>query len=91
MPPLPGASKLGTTSASPLNHHGIRARLTLRQYLLNQLYRALDLLVRHVLDRIAMLGLVLTGHQQSEDLEIGGRLRPAHLRNGLLPVLAEIA
>ena len=37
-----------------------------------------------------MLYLVFAGHQQSEALEICGRLRAAHLRNGLLPVLGEI-
>ena len=33
---------------------------------------------------------VLTGHQQNEALEICGRMRASHLRNGLLPVLGEI-
>jgi hypothetical protein len=40
---------------------------------------------------IALLDLMFSGHQQSEDFEVSGRLRPAHLRNGLFPVLAEIA
>src|SRR5262249_61788066 len=37
-----------------------------------------------------MLDLVFAGHQQSENLEICRRLRPAHLRNGLLPMHGEI-
>src|SRR5262249_46650028 len=73
----------------PLNHLGIR-RVALGNQLLDELDRALDLLGRHVLDHIAMLDLVFAGHQQSEDLEIGRRLRPAHLRNRLLPMLGEI-
>src|SRR5262249_7639554 len=61
----------------PLYYLGIRARLALRQHLLDKLDRALDLLGRHVLDRIAMLDLVFAGHQQSEDLEICRRLLPS--------------
>src|SRR5215472_2460289 len=41
----------------PFNHLGIRGCLALRQYLLDDLDRALDLLVGHVLDHIAMLDL----------------------------------
>src|SRR5262249_5010127 len=74
----------------PFHHLRIRGRLPLRHHLLDELDRALDLLRRHVLDRIAMLDLVLARHQQSEDLEICRRLRPAHLRNGLLPMHGEI-
>src|SRR5262249_44078967 len=62
----------------------------LGNHLLDKFDTALDLLGRHVLDRIAMLDLVFAGHQQSEDLEICRRLRPAHLRNGLLPMHGEI-
>src|ERR1700747_2996301 len=54
----------------PLYYLGIRARLALRQHLLDKLDRGLDRLGRHVLDRIAMLDLVFARHQQSEDLEI---------------------
>src|SRR5262249_17273264 len=46
----------------PLDNLGIRGCLALRQYLLDDLDRALDLLIRHRLDRIAMLDLVLTGN-----------------------------
>ena len=42
------------------------------------------------LEGIAVLYLVFAGYPQSEALEICGRLRAAHLRNGLLPVLREI-
>src|SRR5262249_8701157 len=37
-----------------------------------------------------MLDLMFSGHQQSEDFEISGRLRPAHFRNSLFPVHGEI-
>src|SRR5262249_41600590 len=74
----------------PFHHLRIRGRLPLRHHLLDELDRALDLLRRHVLDRIAMLDLMLARHQQSEDLEIRRRLRPAHLRNRLLPMHGEI-
>jgi hypothetical protein len=50
----------------------------------------LKLLVRQVLERIAVLDLVFARDQQSQNLEVGGRLCPAHLRNGLLPVLPEV-
>jgi len=58
---------------------------------LDVLDHAFNLLVRQVLDHIALLDLVLTRDQQSKDLEIGRRLRAAHFRNRLLPVLTEIA
>src|SRR5262249_29511784 len=50
----------------------------------------LDLLGGHLFERVAVLDLVLARHQQSQDLEIGRRLRPAHLRNSLLPMHGEI-
>jgi hypothetical protein len=50
----------------------------------------LKLLVRQLLERVPVLDLVLARHQQREDLEICRRLRPAHFRNGLFPVLTEI-
>src|SRR5262249_24491070 len=43
---------------NPLDNLGIRGCLALRQHLLDKLDAALDLLGRHVLDRIAMLDLV---------------------------------
>src|SRR5262249_36636480 len=73
----------------PLNHLGIRACIPLGNRFLDKLDSAIQLLIRHVLDRIAVLDVVLAGDKQSEDLEIGRRLRPAHLRNGLSPVLGE--
>src|SRR5262245_25468639 len=73
----------------PLYH--LRAlRLGLHRRL-KVLDHGLKLLVRQLFERVAVLDLVLARHQQREDLEICRRLRPAHLRNGLLPVLAEIA
>jgi hypothetical protein len=45
---------------------------------------------RQLLERVPVLDLVLARHQQREDLEICRRLRPAHFRNGLFPVLTEI-
>src|SRR5262249_8985235 len=56
---------------------------------LEVLDHGLKLLVRQLLERIAVLDLVFARHQQSADLEIGGSLSPAHLRNGLFPVLGE--
>src|SRR5215471_12599286 len=50
----------------------------------------LKLLVRQLFEQVPVLDLVLARHQQSEDLEICRRLRPAHLRNGLLPMHGEI-
>jgi hypothetical protein len=47
-------------------------------------------LPRQLFERVAVLDLVLARHQQSEDLEVSGRLCPAHPRNGLFPVLGEI-
>jgi len=68
----------------PLNYLGIRAGFPRRQNLLDDLDGPLDLLIRHFLDRIAMLDLVLTGHQQSENLEVARRLLPRDLLNCLL-------
>jgi hypothetical protein len=38
-----------------------------------------------------VLQLQLPRHQKRKNFEVGGRLFPAHLRNSLFPVLAEIA
>src|SRR5215831_2164619 len=62
---------------NPFDHFGIRA-LTLRKHLLDKLDRALNLLVGHVLDRIAMLDLVFAGHQQDKQFQKYRRLVPHH-------------
>ena len=74
----------------PLDHFCRRSSLRF-QRCLQVLDHGLKLLVRQALDHIAVLDIVLARNQQCQDFEVGGRLRPAHLRNGLLPVLAEIA
>jgi hypothetical protein len=51
---------------------------------------AIKLLIGQILDRIVVLDLVLARDQQSQNLQICGRLGPAHLRNSLLPVLPEV-
>ena len=58
---------------------------------LDVLDHGLKLLVRQVLERIAVLDLVLARNQQRQNLEVGGRLRPTHSRNSLLPMLPEVA
>src|SRR5262249_35875398 len=73
----------------PLTHVAVERALSTQGF--DRFQGLLYLLVRHVLHRIAVLDLVLARHQQSEDLEIGGRLGPAHLRNGLLPMHGEIS
>ena len=47
--------------------------------------------VRHGFNPARMLQLHLLWHQQGADLQVSGRLRLAHFRNGLLPVFAEVA
>src|SRR5262249_37806164 len=67
---------------NPFDHLGIRAGLTLRPHLLDKLDTAFELLVRHVLDRIAVLDLVLTRDKQGETSQVHPGLLAAHLRNG---------
>src|SRR5215467_9466545 len=50
----------------PFNHLGIRARFPLGDQLLYQLNRPLKLLVRHFLDRIAMLDLAFARDKHGE-------------------------
>jgi hypothetical protein len=59
-----------------------------RRYVLDHGFK---LPVRQVLERIAVLDLVLARDQQRQDFEVGGRLRLAHPRNSLLPMLPEVA
>ena len=58
---------------------------------LDVLDHGLKLLISQVLERIAVLDLVLARNQQRQNLEVGGRLRPTHSRNSLLPMLPEVA
>src|SRR5262249_17364141 len=52
----------------PLDQLGVRAGFSFGQYLLDNLDGPLDLLIRHRLDRIAVLDLHFTRHQHSADL-----------------------
>src|SRR5262249_22220054 len=63
----------------PLNHLGICPSFPLGKLLFDVFDRALDLLVGHVLDRIAMLDLVFAGHQQDKQFQKYRRLVPHHL------------
>src|SRR5262249_51170388 len=54
----------------PFNHLGIRGCLALRQYLLDDLDRALDLLVGHRFYPSAALVLPLARHQKRADLQV---------------------
>src|SRR5262249_17747170 len=65
----------------PLDHLGIRLRLALRQHLLNQLDAAIDLLVRHLFERVPVLDLVLARHQKRAYLHVGRRLIPRDSRD----------
>ena len=58
---------------------------------LDVLDHGLKLLISQVLERIAVLDLVLARNQQRQNLEVGGRLRPTHSRDSLLPMLPEVA
>ena len=49
------------------------------------------LLVREILEQIAVLDLVLARDQQRQNLQIRTRLCPAHPRYSLLPMLPEVA
>src|SRR5262249_16693159 len=73
---------------------GIRAGFPLRQYLLNYLDTAPDLLIRHRLDPIGVLDLHFTRDKHSADLQIRSRcLAPNPLERlspMLLPVLRHI-
>jgi len=75
----------------PLNHHGIRARIPLGDHVFQDSERLLKLLVRQLLERIAVLDLVFARDKQGQTSQVHPGLLAAHLRNGLLPVLAEIA
>src|SRR6516165_4645854 len=72
-------------SRYPLDHFDRTAWLRFKRGL-DVLDHGLKLLVRQLLDQIAVLNLVLARDQQCQDLEVGGRLRLAHPRDSLLPV-----
>jgi hypothetical protein len=48
-------------------------------------------LVGELLHRIDVLDSLLPGHEQRQYLQVDPRLRPADLRDGLLPVQAEVS
>src|SRR6516165_10116182 len=77
-----------------LDHLGARAGFLLRNHRLNELDRALDLLIGHRLDAAGMLQLHLARHQHCADFQIAGRTFPAHPLEDfspmLLPVLRQI-
>ena len=72
-------------------HLGIRARIPLGDHVFQDSERLLKLLVRQLLERIAVLDLVFARDKQGQTSQVHPGLLAAHLRNGLLPVLAEIA
>src|SRR4029077_10540030 len=73
----------------PLDHFWRRARLGCKRGL-DVLDHGFKLLVRQVLERIAVLDLVLAGHQQREDFEVGRRVLTRGLVNPLFAVLTEV-
>jgi len=73
----------------PLDHSNRAASLRFKRGL-DVLDHGLKLLVRQVLDRIAVLDLVLARYQQRKDFEVARRLLPRDLLNRLLAVLAEM-
>ena len=54
----------------PLNHLGIRACIPLGNRFLDKLDSAIQLLIRHVLDRIVVLDLVLARDKQGETSQV---------------------
>src|SRR5262245_45585859 len=74
----------------PLDHLGIRLRLALRQHLLYQLDRPLDLLGAHRLDATAVLDLHLARHQKRAYLHVGRRLIPRDSRDHFRPFPIEM-
>src|SRR5262249_42447494 len=75
----------------PLNHLGIRARLTLRKHLLDKLNRPLNLLVRHRLDAAGMLNSKISRAQQCQQLAVSCRLVLAHLSNCRWTAVPEVS
>src|SRR5215831_3808081 len=89
-------SYAATTSKIPMArranpaHLGIRGCLALRQYLLDDLDRALDLLVGHRFDAAAGLDLHLARHRKRANLQVRCRLRFPHLLDGLAPMQTKV-
>src|SRR5262249_43665325 len=73
-----------------LDHFCRRASLRCKRGL-DVLDHGFKLLVRQLLEQIAVFDLVLARDQQRQDLEVGGRLRSAHPRDSLLSVLPRLA
>src|SRR5262245_4451172 len=74
----------------PFDHLGICRCIALRDQFLNQLNRALDLLVAHRLDAAGMLQLHLPRHQQGAYLHVRRGLLLTHFFNRGRPVLFEV-
>src|SRR5262249_27518495 len=74
----------------PLDHFCRRASLRCKR-VLDVLDPAFNLLVRQVLDHIALLYLVLARDKQGETSQVHPRLLAAHLCDGFFSVLTEIA
>src|SRR5262249_16131511 len=74
----------------PLDHSNRAASLRCKRGL-DVLDHGLKLLVRQVLDHIALLDLVLARDKQGETSQVHPRLLAAHLCDGFFSVLTEIA
>src|SRR6516162_7846558 len=74
----------------PLDHFCRRASLRCKRGL-DVLDHGLKLLVRQLLEHIAVLDLVLARDKQGETSQVHPRLLAAHLCDGFFSVLAEIA
>src|SRR5262245_3659903 len=75
---------------SSIDHFDWTASLRCKRGL-DVLDHSFKLLVRQVLERIAVFDLMLARDQQRQDFVVGARLRLAHVRNSLLPMLSEVA
>ena len=73
----------------PLDY--LRPGIPLGDHLFQDSERLLKLLVRHFLDRIAMLDFLFARDKQGETTQVHPGLLAAYLRDGFLPVLAEVA
>src|SRR5262249_50300614 len=74
----------------PLNHLGGCSSVPLGELFLDELNRPLDLLRRHLLDRVGMLQLHLPRHQMRADLQVCRGVLLPHLCNPAPPVLFEV-
>jgi len=77
-------------SIVPLDHFDRTACLCFKRGL-DVLDHGLELLVRQLLDQIAVLNLVLARDQQRQNLQVCGRLCSAHTFNRLRPAVPEVS